>query len=343
MVRRVVVLAFALFLLSICSVAQMDPLYQRPGAGGPPMLSSHEDVSSISGTVITTDGKPLKDAHVELRDASGNIVTSTYTNAGGAFEFAQVRSGFYEVVATSGLQQSQQRIDASRMPSPVELRLPVSSAPSDGNPANAVSVAQYKVPGKARDELKKARDASEKGKNDEVEKHLAKALEIYPKYADALTLRAILKMDSKDDDGAIADLQQAITDDENCALAYVVMGAALNLHSKFDDAIRALERGEALAPNSWQAYFEMGKSFVGKAQYQDALRQLERAQSLMPKDYPPLHLVKAHAMLALSNYTDAMTELQQYLAKEPNGPNTEKAQQMLAQARAFATTQSGNR
>jgi Tfp pilus assembly protein PilF len=342
MVRRVVVLAFALAVLSICSLAQMDPMYQRPG-GDPPLLHSHDDANSISGTVITSDGKPLKDAHVELRDASGSVVTSTYTNAGGSFEFSRVSSGFYEVVATSGLQQAQQRVDASHMPSPVELRLPVSSAPRDGNPANSVSVAEYKVPGKARDELKKAREASEKGKNDEAEKDVAKALEIYPKYADALTMRAILKMDSKDEDGAIADLQQAITDDENCALAYLVMGAALNLQSKFDDAIRALERGEALSPNSWQAYFEMGKSLVGKAQYQDALRQLDRAQSLMPREYPPLHLVKAHAMLALSDYTDAMAELQQYLAKEPNGPNTQEAQKMLAQARAFAATQSGNR
>lgn len=341
MVRRAVVVPFALVVLSVCSLAQMDPMYQRPS--GPSMANSHESAVSINGTVLTADGKPLKDAHVELRDASGSIVTATYTNAGGSFEFAQVRSGIYEIVATSGLQQAQQRIDSNRMMVSVELRLPVSSAPGDGNPANTVSVSQYKVPGKARDELKKARDASEKGKNDEAEQHLAKALEIYPKFADALTLRAILKMDSKDENSAIADLQQAITYDGNCALAYLVMGAVLNQQSKFDDAIRALERGEALSPNSWQAYFEMGKSLVGKAQYEAALRQLDRAQALMTKEYPPLHLVKAHAMLAISNYTDAMTELQQYLAKEPNGPNTQQARQMLDQARAFATTQPGHK
>lgn len=341
MSRRVVVLSFTLVVLSIFSFAQMDAMYQRPA--GPGTQNSHESVISINGTVLTADGKPLKDAHVELRDASGSIVTAAYTNAGGSFEFSQVRAGLYEIVATSGLQQAQQRVDSNRMMVSVELRLPVSSAPADGNPSNSVSVAQYKVPGKAREELKKAQDASEKGKHDDAAKHVAKALEIYPKYAEALTLRAILKMDAKDDNGAIADLQQAITDDENCALAYLVMGAALNVQSKFDDAIRALERGEALSPNSWQAYFEMGRALVGKAQYDAALRQLDRAQALMPKEYPPLHLVKAHAMLAVSNYTDAMAELQQYLAKEPNGPNTQEAEKMLAQARAFATTQPGGK
>jgi tetratricopeptide (TPR) repeat protein len=318
----------------------MNGMYQRPG--DPPMLH-HDSFGSISGTVVTADGKPLKDVHVELRDGNGTMVNSAYTNPAGSFEFSQVRSGFYEVVATAGLQQVQERIDSNRLPANVELRLPVTNAPNDGNSGSSISVAQYKVPQKAREELKKAKEASEKGKNDEAEKHLAKALEIYPKYADAFTLRAILKMDSRDDNGAVADLQQAITLDENCAMAYLVMGAALNLQSKFDDAIRALERGEALSPNSWQAYFEMGKSLVGKAQYDAALRQLNRAQALMPRDYPLVHLVKAHAMLAISDYTDAMTELQQYLAKEPNGPNTQEAQKMLAQARAFADSHSGNK
>lgn len=341
MVRRAASLLFTLAVLSIFSLAQMDPMYQRPT--GPGMPNSHESAITISGAVLTADGKPLKDAHVELRDASGSIVTAAYTNAGGSFEFPQVRSGLYEVIATSGLQQATQRVDSTRMMVSVELRLPISSAPGDGNPTNSVSVAQYKVPGKARDELKKAQAASEKGKQDDAEKHVAKALEIYPKYADALTLRAILKMDANDNNGAVADLQQAISYDENCALAYLVMGAALNMQSKFDDAIRSLQRGEALSPNSWQAYFEMGKALVGKAQYEPALRQLDRAQALMPKEYPALHLVKAHAMLAISNYTDAMAELQQYLAKEPNGPNTQEAQKMLAQARAFAATQPGKK
>lgn len=341
MIRRLGVLPIALVVLSIFSLAQMDPLYQRPT--GPAMQNSHESALSINGTVLTADGKPLRDAHVELHDASGSIVTATYTNAGGSFEFSQVHSGIYEIVATSGLHQAQQRIDSNRIMVSVELRLPVSSAPGDGNPTNSVSVAQYKVPGKARDELKKAQEASEKGKSDDAEKHVAKALEIYPKYAEALTLRAILKMDAKNQDGAVADLQQAITYDENCALAYLVMGAALNMQSRFDDAIRALERGEALSPNSWQAYFEMGKALVGKAQYDAALRQLDRAQALMPKEYAPLHLVKAHAMLAINNYTDAMAELQQYLAKEPNGANSQEAQKMLDQARAFAATQSSKK
>ena len=86
----------------------------------------------------------------------------------------------------------------------------------------------------------------------------------------------------------------------------------------------------------------MGKALIGKAQYEPALRQLDRAQGLMSKEYPLVHLLKAHAMLAINHYPDAMGELQQYLEKEPSGPNTEQAQKMLAQARAFAANKQGN-
>jgi tetratricopeptide (TPR) repeat protein len=337
MFHRAAALTTILISFTLTSLAQRDPFSsQRPFQG-----AGQDMFNSLAGTVVTADNKPVKDAHVELRGSNGSAVSSAYTNSSGMFEFPQVSPGTYDIVATSGVEQAQERIEVGRIPFNVSLRLPVTSSARDGNGSNSVSVAQYKVPQKAREALKKAQEATAKEKNDEAQKQLAKALEIYPKYADALTLRAILKMGTKDLPDAVADLQQAITDDENCALAYLVMGAIFNTESKFDDAIRSLQRGEALSPNSWQGYFEMGKALVGKAQYEPALRQLDRAQTLVPKDYPSIHLVKAHAMLALNDYSDAMTELQAYLTIEPQGPNTQEAQKMLAQARAFAATHEG--
>ena len=339
MFRQAILSFAALTLLSSCSLAQLmnnNPFQRQPQSS---RLSGQDTFNSLSGTVRTSDNKPLKDVRVELRDAqSGSSMGSTYTSSSGAFEFPRINSGVYEVIAISGLEEAQERVEVNGMSSMVNLRMPVSSVATDGNGQNSISVAQYKVPEKAREELKKAKEASAKQKIDEAQKHIARALEIYPKYADAFTLRGILKLDAKDQDGAVADLQQALEYDSSNAMTYLVMGAALNMKGKYDDAIHALERGEALSPNSWQAYFEMSKSLVGKAQYEPALRQLDRAQALAPTDYPLIHLVRAHALLAMNNYADAMTELQAYLDKEPSGPNSQQAQKMLAQAKAFAAS-----
>lgn len=330
---RPAVLAFAFIVASVYSQAQISLLQQQqmqsPGQG--------HGFSILNGNVRNADNKPLKDVRVELREAnSGTTLDSVYTNISGNFEFPRVPKGRYEIVAIAGLEESRERIEMDGLTGAVNLRMAARTTASDGRDHNSISVAQYKVPNKAREEFKRASKLAGEQKTDEAKKHLENALAICPAYADAFTLRGILKLDAHDHPGAMIDLQKAVEADGNYALAYIVMGAAQNMDAKFDDAIRSLERALTLAPASWQAYFEMAKALVGKAKYAPALAQLDRAQALSPNDYPLIHLVKAHAMLSLNNYSDAMTELQTYLAKEPSGPNSEQAHKMMDRARAFA-------
>jgi tetratricopeptide (TPR) repeat protein len=213
--------------------------------------------------------------------------------------------------------------------------MPGSTQAEDGVGGNAISVAQYRIPAKAREEYRKAHEGLDKGKIEDANKHLTKALELCPNYADALTLRGVIELNNRDSQSAIADLDKAIKADANYAMAYMVMGSALNMESKFDEAIRSLQRGESLAPNYWQAHFEMGKAYIGKADYPTALRQLERAESLAPAEYPLIYLLRAHALMAMKQYPDATVALQAYLQKDPQSPNSAKARKMLDQAQAF--------
>jgi Flp pilus assembly protein TadD len=296
---------------------------------------SRGDNRSISGTVTDTLGHPLQDVRVELADGNGTVLNSAYTSSSGHFEFTRVAGGTYQVVATSGLQQASERVEANSFSNIVSIRMAGSGKPADGVEGESVSVAQYRVPAKAREAYRKAHSALEKGKMDDASKHLAKALEICPNYAEALTLRGILALNQQDSQAAVADLDKAIKADANYAMAYMVLGSALNMQSKFDDAIRALQRGESLAPNYWQAHFEMGKSYIGKADYPAALRQLERAESLAPGEYPLIYLLRAHALLSMKQFPEAMAALQTYLQKDPKGPNVEQAEKMMEQAHAF--------
>lgn len=338
--HRVIVLALGFAGCTLSLTAQrmgVDPSqspFSRQDSGSV-MNPSRVDNRSISGTVQDTIGNPLKDVRVELTDVSGAVINSAYTSASGRFEFSRVASGSYIVVATAGLQQASERVDANSFANTVSIRMQGSGKPADGVEGNSISVAQYRVPAKAREAYRKAHSAVEKGKLDEANKHLAKALEICPNYAEALTLRGVLELNQQDPQAAIADLDKAIKADANYAMAYMVLGSALNMQSKFDEAIRALQRGESLAPNYWQAHFEMGKSYIGKADYPAALRQLERAESLTPAEYPLIYLLRAHALLSMKQFPEAMAALQAYLQKDPKGANVEQAQKMMEQAQAF--------
>ena len=297
--------------------------------------SANREGGTISGTVQDVHNNPLKDVLVELTNMNGGVINSAYTSVSGYFEFSSVPQGSYVIVATAGLQQSTERVESSGFATNVTLRMQGNDRPEDGVNGSAISVVQYKVPKQAREEYRKARDAAEKGKDEDARKHLAKSLEIYSNYADALTLQGVLDLNQHNADAAIAALDKAIRADSNFAMAYMVMGSALNMQGKFDEALRALERGESLAPDYWQAHFEMGKAFIGKSDYQAALGHLQRAQAMALKDYPLIYLLQAHALLAMKQYPEAMSALQTYLQKEPPGPNRQEAQKMLEKAQAF--------
>lgn len=340
---------FAIFLLASFAAssvaqnppfAQNGPLYQGPG-GQSTLAAPGRNFTSINGFVVSADNQPMGNVRVELRDGNtGSILSSAYTGSGGNFEFRQIPQGSYEVVAFSGAQQAEERVDLSSMNTMVNLRLPVSNnTPHDGLGNRSVSVAQYKVPEAAREELRKAREASVRDKRDDAQKHVEKALELDPNYADALTLRAILKLDARDSEGAVTDLEKAIQSDGNYPMAYMVLGSAFNMQSKFDDALRALQHGESLAPDAWQTYFEMGRAYAGKAEFEAAVHALDRAQTLAPAEYPLIRLVRAHALIGLRRYGDAVSDLQTYLQKNPNGPDADIAQKMLQQAQASTATQ----
>jgi len=318
--------------ISACCFAQMPlPGTQSHDSSFAPHFP--EGSASLAGTVMdSTSSSPVSDARVEIRDTNGNVLSSVYTNRQGGFDFGPVPEGRYHIAAFRGVSQAEDQVEVHALNTTVNLRMAVDKQQAGGDTGNTISVAQYKVPEKARNEFEKAQQASAKDRLDDAQKHLAKALEIYPGYADALTLRAVMNL-SSDTPAAVTDLEKAIHSDGNYALAYTVLGAALNLQEKFDQALQTLEHGQSLAPDSWQSYFEMAKAYIGKTDYQAALRQLDKAQSLVPKEFPVMILMKAQSLLGLKQYSNAVTELEAFLQKEPNGPNTATAQKMLQEAR----------
>lgn len=293
--------------------------------------------SSIDGIVQGIDGKPLKDVRVDLHDISnGTVIASAYSAAPGSFAFNSVPDGTYEVVAVSGTSQANQRITVASFNSNVTLRLPNSDVPHDGAGHSSISVAQYKVPAKAREELMKSQEAARRSKPEDAAKHLARALEIDPDFSDALTVRAV-GLFPTDLAAAVADLEHAVKSDGNNSLALTVLGAAKNAQAKFDEALLYLQRSETLAPDCWQTYFELAKTHIGKSDFAASLRNLDKTMSMIAEDYSPIHMLRGRALFGMHRYAEATGELDAYLQKEPHGPAAgaardlrDRAQQLLA-------------
>ena len=303
--------------------------------------SNNSSMIDLTVTVYTAMGQPAPDARVELRGTGvANDSFTGYTNNLGVAQLTHIPNGSYTLDVTYKLAQVQQRASLAFGEHNFTVTLPADATGADRGSSSSVSVAAYKVPDKAVKEYKKAEEALANGKRDEADSHLSKALNIYADYADALTLRGILKMDRQDQNGALADFDAAIKSDSSCSLAYFAIGAAFNSLQRYDEAVRSLERGLTLDPRSWQGYFEMGKALVGKGEYQAGIEQMQKAESIVNVKYPPIHLVKAHAMLALKQYPGAMKELQAFISEAPNDKRVADAQQTLDKVNAFVAKDS---
>ncbi len=331
---RVLCLTFLLtFSLTYLAAQDLGP---SPLANGRHSLDQLP-FNTLTGNVTTSDGHAVRDARIEIRAlATGQAVVSGYTMPNGSFEFNNLPRGIYEVAAVSGIREARERVEVYQSDVHVHLTFPVDTAANDPLAGNStVSVSHLKVPDKARKLYAKAEESFHKQKLAQAREQVEKALQAYPEYAQALSLRGILNLQENKVDEARTDLEAAVKADDGYGMGFIVLGATYNVLRRYDDALRALDRGTALLPTSWQAYFEMSKALLAKGQYQPALRQITKAAELGPPNYGAIHLLRAHALLGLKDYTQAVIELEQFLGAEPNGPDSAAARNTLNQVKAF--------
>jgi hypothetical protein len=327
MVRFGTLIAFTSFIV-ISGLAQTAETYN-------PFSRMSFSTSQVTVTAVNSRGEPVADARVEVltRDTR-TAAASAYTNEAGMAQLPSVPDGNYDIVVTKGVNSATERLDVEGFPAQVLLRVAAEGDATIGNRAT-VSVAQYKIPEKARKAFNKAQQAFDKHNADKAHKYVEEALSIEPHFAEALTLRGILKIEARDETAAIDDLSEAIKADAGYPLAYTALAAAFNRAQRFGEAMQTLERGIAIDPTSWQNYFEMGKAQVSKGDYTAGLKSIDKAQALCNDQYAPLHLVKAHAMLMTKQYENAMSELRAFIEKAPGAPQSEQAREMLQKAQAL--------
>jgi len=296
----------------------------------------------VSGILSGAVGVALSGVTVELRDAAtGTVLSLTTTKSNGSFELYNTAAGNYELVARAQGYEARELIPAARMLTRIDLRM-ARSAGNAGGSEPVISLARLKVPGKARERYDKAMQAFLRGNVDQADKAVNQSLDIYPDNPEALTLRGMIALRQNNAAAAIEDFQKSIDVDPNYVPAYTSMSSTFNSQGKYDDAARTTERALAVNPNAWQGYFELSKSMLGKRMYDKALQMANRAEALAPGGIAVIHLLKAYALVPLTLYKDASTELQAFLSHAPKGQDTSEVKVLLAKVHAAETTAASN-
>jgi len=229
-------------------------------------LSGHNystEVGRIAGTVATLDGRPQPDVLVQIRDfGTGRILGSVHSNVAGGFSFDMLPYGNYEVVANEQAGSVREEIEVREDVAVVNLRLNTSDSAPVAPQSGLVSLTELRAPRRARDAYHKAEQAIANNRPAEVLKNLQKALEIYPAYAPALTLRGVLSMDSNDLTAAVEDFDMAI-----------------------QRALQQLTHAQEQLPREYPAlHLVRANAFLGLKDYSEAANELKIFLRIAPKD-----------------------------------------------------------
>lgn len=293
-------------------------------------FTSHNDQNggTLSGLVITSSGSSKRDALITLRAITGQTLCTAFTDEAGSFHCPDVPAGIYQLIVSS--EGNEQSIDISVANVNPEITITLSDGHTSQDQSNAVSVSELMVPSKARKSFRKATERFKKADLAGARSEVDKALEMWPRFAAALTLRGFIKEHSTTPQDAVNDFNAALDVDRSYGLAYIGLAANYNDTGDFDKALSVLDRGTPYITLMWQSHYEISKALLGKRAFARALQEASRASTLFGDDTPGLCFVKAQAYLNLGNARAAREQVETFLKKNSNRPGVERLRQLLA-------------
>jgi tetratricopeptide (TPR) repeat protein len=201
-----------------------------------------------------------------------------------------------------------------------------------------VSTNQLLTPKKAQKATEHAREALLRGRYQEAQKQVTRALEICPNCAIALTLQGIMKMDENYAEAAHT-FQQAINADPTLGAAYIGLGHTYNMLGRFKEALVPLARGDEILPAAWVAHFDTAVAHLGIGESEAALQEITRAEQngVDRQSRSALLYLRAKARLQLNDYSQARAALEEVIKQDPKGEYGMLAQQALEQLSARLT------
>ena len=156
-----------------------------------------------------------------------------------------------------------------------------------------------------------------------------KAVELDPQYVRGHVLLGNAYMQAQQWTDAQAAFEKASRLDPNDAIALLGLGSALNQQQGWSGALKPLTRCVKLKTDSAEGHYEIARSLTGLERLQDAELHVRMSIELNDK-YALPHVLLGDIYLRLyENVESAITEYQEYLRLDPDGPAAAPVKAMI--------------
>lgn len=290
------------------------------------------------GTIFLPDRRPAGRAILVKLNKGGNEA-STWTNQDGKFVFNGVGNGTYTLTVEVGDEfepsSSSQRLEVSQpRNSPpqthyvdIRLRLQQNSTTKPG----VVHVDLAKAPKKAQQNYLNARNAAANGNHQTAVNKLLQAIDEYPEFALAHAELGLAYM----------NLNQLEKSDKHLSLAWDLkpgsydplanLGIVLTRMKKYGEAEAVIRVALKIKDDSAVMHFYLGRALAGQTRLDEAEPEFRKALSMGGTKMAEAHRALANIYLQRGEDKKALSELEAYLAANPEASDAKKIRETIQQ------------
>lgn len=196
----------------------------------------------------------------------------------------------------------------------------------------SVSAVNAQAPEDAKKEYEKGREAFSKKKYAEAEKHLAKAVKIYPQYAVAWDIRGRVQRMQRLDKSAETSFLAAIKADDKFVTPYLQLAGLYAANGLWENSLGATNKVIELDPLHYaDAYFLSALALFNLKQFTQAESHIRRTLEIdNDRHFPRAELLLARILQAQGDAAGAAAHLRAYLKAEPSSEEAPLIRQFLA-------------
>jgi len=305
------------------------------GAGA----ADKQRVFRLHGQILDTDGKLIRDPEPVVFLHGGTLPYNSQSRVGldGSFRFEKLLQGSYVlIVAVAGQGEMRRTVEVSPTLADKKGRIrevitfiPVASP----NEAEVVQKSQLTVPKEAKQEVQRSLQALGKNDVEAAKKHLLKAVDLAPHYAEAWNQLGVIAYQTADHPAAEQHFRRALKEDPGAYFALVNLGGALLAVGKDAESLEINQRAVRRAPEDALAHAQVGKSYLVLRDFGKAETHLRQAKALDPRHFSSPQLALADLYFLQARYQERIRELEEYLEYHPDGHFAERVRTLLEDAR----------
>jgi len=201
-----------------------------------------------------------------------------------------------------------------------------------------ISATTLMAPKDARKAYERAREAARKGKTNDAEKELDKAVAAYPQFAEAWSSLGVMHEEKREMADARRCFSQALAADAKLVTPYLHLARFSLADKNWQDVAATTNRLIKLDPYDFpEAYFYNAVANYNLRKYDQANASALEAQKLdTAHKFPKVEHLLGVILYQKKDYAGAVEQLRKYLLLSPDSPDVSQVKQQLADIEKLA-------